>query len=65
MGQTVGQQGMKAGIGQHDFKPTGRRRVSVEDGLEVLFNGFEHLVYMSSGHKVVKSTSHQVFKSHE
>jgi len=30
MGQSVGQQGMKAGIGQHDFKPAGRRRVSVE-----------------------------------
>ena len=33
MGQAVGQQGMKAGIGQHDFKPAGRRRVSVEDAL--------------------------------
>jgi hypothetical protein len=36
---------MKAGIGQHDFKPAGRSRISVEDGLEVLFDCFEHLGY--------------------
>ena len=39
MGHAVGQQGMKAGIGQHDFKPAGRSRISVEHGLEVLFDG--------------------------
>ena len=39
MGHAVGQQGMKAGIGQHDFEPAGRRRISVEDSAEVLFNG--------------------------
>jgi hypothetical protein len=39
MAHAVGQHSMKAGIGQHDFKPIGRRRVSVEDCVKVCLNG--------------------------
>ena len=42
MGHAVGQQGMETGIGQHDFKPAGRRWISVEHGPEIFSNHLQH-----------------------
>ncbi len=48
MGYAIGHYGVKARVGQHDFEPAGCRRVSVEDRMEICFNGLEHRVYLSS-----------------
>src|SRR5688572_17758046 len=43
MSHTVGQQGMKARIRHHDFKPAGGCRISVEDRAQICSNGLQHV----------------------